>query len=70
MLFEARRHLYDLMRDIETLSEIDYPKMLSLKIFKYEPHLNSPKPKEEEEVKSLLAQLRSHYDGKLHAWDL
>jgi hypothetical protein len=31
-LFEVRRHLYDLMRDIETLAEIDFPKMLSLKV--------------------------------------
>ncbi len=32
-LFEVRRHFYDLMRDIETLAEIDFPKMLSLKVY-------------------------------------
>lgn len=32
VLFEVRRHFYDLMSDIETLAEIDFPKMLSLKV--------------------------------------
>ena len=29
---QIKRHFYDIMQDIETLSEIDYPKMLSLKV--------------------------------------
>lgn len=29
ILQEVKKSLYDLMKDIETLSEIDYPKMLS-----------------------------------------
>ena len=29
LLQEVKKHLYDLMKDVENLSEIDYPKMLS-----------------------------------------
>ena len=29
LLQDVKKHLYDLMKDIENLSEIDYPKMLS-----------------------------------------
>ena len=32
MLDELKKHLHDLMRDIESLTEIDYPKMLALKV--------------------------------------
>ena len=32
ILFQMKRHFYDLMKDIEALAAIDYPKMLSLKV--------------------------------------
>ena len=57
-----KKHFYDLMRDIECLTEIDYPKMLALKIFKYNPPVSSHKNNEEVEIKNLLGQLRSHYE--------
>lgn len=53
------------MRDIECLTEIDYPKMLALKIFKYNPPVDSYKNNEETEIKSLLGQLRNHYEVKM-----
>ena len=30
---ESKKHFFDMMRDVETLSSIDYPKMLSLDVF-------------------------------------
>ena len=57
------------MRDIESLTQIDYPKMLALKvkiltiqIFKYNPPVHNHRNNEETEIKSLLSQLRSHYE--------
>ena len=32
MLDQLKRHFHDLMRDIQSLTEIDYPKMLALKV--------------------------------------
>lgn len=31
-LVDLKKHFHDLMRDIESLTEIDYPKMLALKV--------------------------------------
>jgi len=43
--------------------------MLALKIFRYSPPIG-PKSHEEAELKSLLGQLRGHYEGKINPWDL
>lgn len=54
-----------MMKDIESLSQIDYPKMLKLnvqfdttQIFKYEPNLKSQADHQESEIQELLGQLR------------
>ena len=34
IIVDVKKHFHDLMRDIESLTEIDYPKMLGLKVQK------------------------------------
>lgn len=50
------------MKDIEVLSDIDYPKMLNMKVFKYEPLYGTAAGSDEMEIKSLLNQVRNHYE--------
>ena len=66
---EIKTGFAEMMKDIEALSSIDYPKMLSMDIFTYEHSYPEYLDAQESELKDLLGQLRASVEGKTIEYD-
>lgn len=58
-----------MMRNIEDLSQVDYPKMLSMNIFSHDHTYSEYSDPQEAELKDLFGQLRATVEGKIIDYD-